>query len=280
MLPIHIAIVSETKAISLSDLAKVAAAQQQQVTRDFGPIWAVNATVSVFAQLEDVPLGYWPIIIRDDIQVPGAAGVHEDKDGQPFALVQMSSSWSLTTSHECLEMLGDPYGNRLIAGASPKPGQGRVEFLVEVCDPSEAAQFAYTVNGILLSDFYTPHYFDPVSNSGVRYSYTGAITQPRQVLKGGYLSWHDPKTDHWWQETFFTAKPKFRDLGVLTQRTGSLRATIDRLTPLPTLTKGLPAGNTTLVAAQRMQANIQEKTESKAEIWRAQIRELLKGEAG
>jgi hypothetical protein len=52
--------------------------------------------------------------------------------------------------------------------------QGRVEFLVEVSDPSEAAQFGYTVNGIPVSDFYTPHYFDPVQANGVRYSQTGA----------------------------------------------------------------------------------------------------------
>ena len=37
--------------------------------------------------------------------------------------------WSLTASHECLEMLADPFGNRLIAGDSPKPDQGRVQIL-------------------------------------------------------------------------------------------------------------------------------------------------------
>ncbi|MDJ0346198.1 hypothetical protein QMK19_16000 [Streptomyces sp. H10-C2] len=37
-------------------------------------------------------------------------------------------------------MLGDPWGNRLVAGQSPKPGQGAVEFLVEVADPPEAGR--------------------------------------------------------------------------------------------------------------------------------------------
>ena len=78
--------------------------------------------MSGFAKLEDVPTDYWPVIIRDDIKTPGAAGVHEDKNGQPFALVQFSDAWSLTASHETLEMLADPFGNRLVAGRSPKPG--------------------------------------------------------------------------------------------------------------------------------------------------------------
>lgn len=105
-------------------------------------------------------------------------------------------------------MLADPFGNRLVAGQSPKEDQGRVEFLVEVCDPPEDAQFAYTSNGILVSDFLTPHYYDPVTSSGVRYSYTGAIQAPRTVLQGGYLSWHDPVSDRWFQEQFFGNRTK------------------------------------------------------------------------
>lgn len=277
MLPIHIALVSETKNVSTREVNRVAAALQRQVIRDFGPIWDIRATVSAFAELEDVPIGYWPIIVMDDIQVPEAAGVHADKDGQPFALVQLSDSWSLTASHECLEMLADPFGNRLIPGQSPKKGQGRVEFLVEVSDPSEAETYAYTVNGILVSDFYTPNYFDPITAPGVRYSYTGAIKKPRQVLKGGYLSWHEPKTDHWWQLIYFDSKPKFRNLGVLGKLTGSIRSRIDSLTPLPLLTKGLSKKSKTLLAVQATDANIQEKTDSKAKIWRQQIKELIKG---
>ena len=76
-----------------------------------------------------------------------------------------------------------------------------MEFLVEVCDPSEAAEFGYTVNDILVSDFYTPRFFDPALDTQARYSFTGAITKPRQILRGGYVSWHDPVSNHWWQQT-------------------------------------------------------------------------------
>ena len=101
---------------------------QRQATRDFGPIWKVCATVDAFPRLEDVPVGYWPMIVATDIKTPGAAGVHEDKNGQPFALIEMSDSWSLTASHEMLEMLARPVRQAGHPGEIPeaKPGPGRV----------------------------------------------------------------------------------------------------------------------------------------------------------
>src|SRR5829696_3883928 len=191
MFPRFLALVSETGRVSSSELARVAAALNKQATRDITQLWGVQASVDAFSNLEDVPLGYWPMIVRDDIGFPGAAGIHLDEDGQPFALIQHSNSWSLTASHEAVEMMVDPLGNRLIAGPSLKEDQGRVEYLVEVADPSEAPEFGYTVNGILMSDFYGPQFFDPVAAQGVRYSFTGAIKEPRQVLQGGYISWHE-----------------------------------------------------------------------------------------
>jgi hypothetical protein len=239
----QVALVSESSSVSLADLTQCSAAISKQASRDFAPIWDVNATVDPFDKLESVPLGYWVVMIVDaDPRLPDSAlGIHLDKDNQPFALVKAGNGWQITASHETLEMLADPFGNRLMAGDSPKPDQGRVEFLVEVCDPSEGPDYGYTVNGILLSDFYTPNYFDPVKANGVRYSYTGAITEPRLVLKGGYLSWHDPVTDHWWQEQYFDAQPQYVDLGTLNGQ-GSLRAQIDEKSnvhSLQTMSKGL-----------------------------------------
>jgi hypothetical protein len=116
MLTINLGLVSEVAGHDPSDVARVAASLQRQATRDFGPIWGVRATVDSFPRLEDVPVGYWPMIVETNINTPGAAGVHEDKDGQPFALIAMSDSWSLTASHEMLEMLADPFGKRVIPG--------------------------------------------------------------------------------------------------------------------------------------------------------------------
>jgi len=226
----QVALVSQTDSVSLSDLTLVSAALQKQVTRDLTPLWNVEASVDAFESLDDVPLGYWPVIVMDQIPFE-AGGIHLNQDnGQPYALVNLSDDWPLTASHETLEMLVDPSGNRTVASNSPKPAQGRVLILVEVCDPSEEARFGYTVNGILVADFYTPRFFDPVTSSGVQYSYTGAIAKPRQVLDGGYISWWDPRTRHVFQLFVNRNQRQFIDRGPLPAGFGTLRSFADRFT--------------------------------------------------
>jgi hypothetical protein len=274
MLIRQLALVSESKKVSASALSRVGAALQKQATRDLAPVWQVKATVDTFPTLEDVPIGYWPIIVTEE-DLGDAAGIHEDKEGQPFALVRYDYGWGLTASHEVCEMLVDPFGNRMTAGQSPKPGQGRVEFLVEVCDPSEDTPYAYRVNGILVSDFYTPNYFDPLASPSVRYSFTGAIKNPRQILKGGYISWHDPISDHWFQETWFSGtKPRFRDIGKLTARQGeNLRALLYKNTPERYAVRKLEGAG--LQLAHSTMSSLTETGDAKAKSLRARMKQVI-----
>ena len=277
MLTIYLALVSETNQVPFSQLSQIASALQKQITRDFSPIWKKPASIDAFASLDEVPSDYWPIIIRDNIDMPGAAGYHADRNGIPFALVSASADTSLTCSHEMLEMLGDPFGNRLVAAQSIKPGQGRVNYLVEVSDPSEATDFSYTINGIRVSDFYTPNFFDPVTSAGVRYSFTGAIKAPRQVLPGGYLSWQIPATGEWWQATFFGRALKFRSLGVLARNGKSWREVIDAITSEPMKernkrTKNMKGNLMSMMMAPESQA----ASAGRAEQLRGDIAQLLK----
>lgn len=281
----YIALVSETERVGFSALSKAAAALDKQVKRDFSGPWRTNASVSAFASLEDVPTDYWVVWIQDTIPYD-AQGIHLDSDGQPFALVAWSPQWALTCSHEILEMLADPFGNRLVAGKSPHPKQGRVNFLVEVCDPSEAAKFGYTVNGILLSDFYLPSFFDPVGAIGVRYSFTDAIRKPRQILKGGYISWEVPETREWWQQTWFSgSKPQFRSLGVFNAaKYKNLRAFVDHRTLEPLKLQEQSVGKTSakmlkLAAGPGVSHldSVDPATAGRAKFMRQEVSALLKG---
>jgi hypothetical protein len=237
----NVALVSETQQLALADLTPVAGALQKQVTRDFGPLWGIQATVTAFNTLEDVPVDYWPVIVEDNIDQPGAAGFHTDDNGQPMALVQFDDTWSLTVSHETLEMLADPSGNRVVAGAPPAQlaeaqakkkepkdlGVQRVNYLVEVCDPCEDGQFAYTSNGVQVSDFITPHYYDPSETTGAQYSFQGNIKAPHTVLEGGYVSFGNPVDNHWYQIIVENGVAQLRSLGVLNTKGKSLREAVD-----------------------------------------------------
>src|SRR5262245_56394574 len=270
---IQVALVSRAKGITQTALSRVAAAVQKQVIRDFGPIWSIQASVDSFPRLEDVPLGAWPSDWHDHSN-GNWLGYHVDQHGQRYALVKHTAGWEQTVSHEVLEMLADPFGNRVVAGQSVKPGQGRVRYLVEVCDPSEDTQWGYTVNGILVSDFYTPHFFDPVRNPAVRYSFTGAITAPHTILRGGYLSWLDPVSGHMWQQVWFGAGKQFRDLGPADVKARSLRAHVDRLTVRKELSKGVPA---TKLKAARASAKTNERSST---AWAKGLEEEIEAVAG
>ena len=80
MLPVHLALVSLTPRVSFSELAKVSAAIQKQIIRDFGVIWMVEATIDAFAAQDDVPLGYWEILVVDTCD---HGGQHRDRKNQP-----------------------------------------------------------------------------------------------------------------------------------------------------------------------------------------------------
>jgi hypothetical protein len=112
----------------------------------------------------------------------------------------------------------------------------------------------------------------------VRYSFTGALTEPRQVLPGGYLSWQDAASGHWWQEVWFgTDQPQFRDLGVIDQRAnGNVRAVIDRNT-MPGTMKAIARGRTKSEAAGITVAEISPATITRAAMWRERTSEILEG---
>lgn len=199
MLVRHVALVAEgAPSVKFDRVVAVAAALQKQVTRDFGPLWGVHATVDPFHKLDHVPVGYWIVALHDQIE-GSLEGYHQDPDGHPSAVVKADGEWSITASHETLEMLADPSGNLTVPGLSPKKGQGRVEFLLEVCDPVQDSSCAYEVNGERVSNFFTPDFLAPEAAPGLRCDFRGVLRAPRSLYKGGTLAWRDPKSNVWWQ---------------------------------------------------------------------------------
>jgi hypothetical protein len=242
MTPRRIGLASRVNSVSLAELTRVAAALNVQISRDFQPIWQIAATVSALADPDVVPPGVWPIFVVDDTGFDGATGLHLTDANQPYAVVDIGDTWSLTASHECLEMLVDPSGNRLqtstgiiVEGDAVTDAPGvKFDYLVEVADPSEDPANAYLIDDVLVSDFYTPSFFDPIAAGGVRYSFTGRLERPRQVLEGGYISWHDPATNRMRQLRFFE-RPEIVTLPghPSDSRRRSLRGFVDSVTPPP-----------------------------------------------
>lgn len=204
----HVAIVSETNQINFDDVSVVVAAVAKQVARDFGPAWGIQATVDAFYSLSTVPSDYWRVLLMQKGQYPGAAGYHADADGQPLAVVELEGDWPVTVSHEVLEMLADPFANRIIAGDYPIQASGvrdvipefeRADFLVEVCDPV-GGQATYAVNGVPVSNFVLPAFYGKGDYTR-QVDHLGSLCgMPRTVDDaGGYITFRNPATNTWYQ---------------------------------------------------------------------------------
>ncbi|HYZ22732.1 MAG TPA: phospholipase D-like domain-containing protein [Rhodopila sp.] len=251
MLPVRVGIVSQSDSVKLVDVVRVVNALNVQASRDLAPIWGCSAMVSAIASPDAMEPGVWPVYIVDEMP-NGMGGVHQTDHNQPYAMVLSGETWSLAASHECLEMLVDPSGNRLVPSNAVGivdnevcDVPGKFEYLLEVADPSEDESCAYLIDDVLVSDFYTPRYFDPTPAVGVRYSFTGRLQRPRQVLPNGYLSWFNAALGRMQQVRAFGA-PVIVDLppgrpgpGSITNGM-SLRGFIDRHTKPPMTLSRLP----------------------------------------
>ncbi|WP_406480745.1 hypothetical protein [Streptomyces sp. NBC_01615] len=112
----------------------------------------------------------------------------------------------------------------------------------------------------------------------MRYSFTGKLDGPRKILPGGYISWHDPVSDHWWQQIWFDSdQPRFRDLGRLTARAGSLRSAIDSRTGTIARIAASGPQSDRFAAARALTAAVKESTQSRANGWRSRVDELQAG---
>lgn len=205
MLQMKIGLTDTTGMVDPQTMAAVAAALNVQVTRDLPQFWPVSAAVAYLPDHKKVPQGVWPVQLVKTLP-PDEGGFHSTRHNQPYAKVIVtpdSDEWTVDASHETIEMLVDPSGNRLQTSTAITinaknevvDSTGQFEYLVEACDPCEADPFTYQISGISVSDFLTPHFYDLNAAPGARYSFTGAITAPRQILKGGYISWIDPQTN-------------------------------------------------------------------------------------
>ena len=236
---IQVGLVDTTGEISADLVHAAAVALNLQVTRDLPQFWPVTATVMYLPDPKKIPTGVWPVQLVKTLP-PDEGGFHSDKHKQPFSKViatKSDPSWTVDASHEILEMLVDPYGNRMqssvaieIVGGKIKDGTGQYGYLVEACDPCEDNKYAYTINGVAVSDFITPRFYDPLVTPGTRYSFTGAIKGPRQILPGGYISWVNIEIDEWQQLLYVdpSKPPVIQNIGKADQ-TKSLREWIDGL---------------------------------------------------
>lgn len=199
----QIAVKNQSTVVTDAQLQAALAAFQQQVSHDFAKAWDLDATLHFLPKQSPVPSGYALIVVLDDADQAGALGYHDiQTTGEPLGKVFAKTTimygghWTVTFSHELLEMIADPYIN-LVAACDR---QNRM-YAYEVCDAVEDDNFGYMINGILVSDFVLPHWFDEHATRKNQFSFKNHVRAPFQLAPGGYISYLDLGTGQWQQIT-------------------------------------------------------------------------------
>src|SRR5262249_33647620 len=74
-------------------------------------------------------------------------------------------------------------------------------YAYEVCDPCEADQDGYDIDGVLVSDFVYPAWFESFrQTSSTQFDQQRRITDSFQLLPGGYASVYDMTSGTGWQQ--------------------------------------------------------------------------------
>jgi hypothetical protein len=186
-----VAITNASTCLSDAQVQSVIPSLQRQVTRDFNAYWNIDCSLTFLSKKEPLTAGWWQIVLTDDPDQAGALGYHELAStgaplGKVFAALDIDSgsSWTVTLSHELLEMLGDPWINW--CAESP---DGKL-FALEVCDAVEADHLGYEIDGVTVSDFITPSWFEPTEAD--RVDFMKRISKRLELAPGGYISVLDP----------------------------------------------------------------------------------------
>lgn len=197
--------------ISDEKAQQVIRAANRQINEDFAPHWRLNGLLRLERTVEGsdnnvrnpTTCGDAAIYLWSGSEYGEAVGHHlQSFQGVPFGCVfpqlsdELDEPWSVSLSHQAIELLGDPDANRMVMG--PHPTEERAVFhCFELCDAVQAQ--SYTIDGVDLTNFLLPGYFAAMREPhGVRSDFLGVLNDQQQPLpsfrinSGGYIGFYDP----------------------------------------------------------------------------------------
>lgn len=197
-------------ALSDEQVHQAIRAINRQISEDFEPYWSIGgelrlegragkqpSTIDLADMRGDAVLYLW-----DKVNVKDALGFHDrNNSGVPFGFVftelarRLKENWTVTLSHEALELIGDPEVNLLVMGPHPAKPKQTVFHWCEMCDAVQDE--TYEVDGVEVSNFVLPLYFTGSDEYGGRNDFLGRRHNGKTlrsfgVNPGGYVGFFDP----------------------------------------------------------------------------------------
>jgi len=192
----------------------------RQIAEDFEPYWSFGAQLRLEGRSEETPTkdkladmrGDAVLYVWNKPKADDPLGYHRNNNrGIPYGFVfkelsdETGEDWTITLSHEALEMTADPENNLFVRGPHPTMPDVTVFHWYEMCDAVQGEW--YEIDGIKLSNFVLPLYFTGSDELGGRndflsrkYDESGHRAPDGQTLKsfginpGGYIGFFNPET--------------------------------------------------------------------------------------
>ena len=220
-----ISVINHTEGlISDAEVQQALRAINRQIAEDFAPYWGMSATLKLEGHaglaipstphLDGQSLvdmrGEAVIYLWHPIDTRGALGYHSRNFlGIPYGFVfpqvsrSLHESWTISLSHETLEMIADPDVNLLVMGPHPANPDLTVFHWYEMCDAVQAE--AYHIDGVPVSNFVLPLYYTNSDEPGSRNDFLNLGSYGRSlrsfgVSPGGYIGFFNPASGN--QEAF------------------------------------------------------------------------------
>ena len=234
-----ISIVNHSATILDSKLHPVIRAINRQLRDDFEPHWGREALLRLEGRSKDAPGPERASDIRGEAVVylcdrpsdaEDALGYHElTHRGIPYGFVftelskELREPWSITLSHEVLELVLDPEVNLLVKGPHPEDATREVFHWYEACDAVQTQW--YEIDGVRVSNFVLPLYFTSNEEPGGRNDFLGARRNGAPlasfgVAPGGYVGYFDPDAG---EDRFYEADAEASARNALKRRAGLAR---------------------------------------------------------
>lgn len=170
-----ISVINNSSNISPIDTARAVLAIGKQLAE-------ASQLHGIMPGIEYVPAGETPngipCTLADTIDVPGAAGYHDNDASGPYIKILVDADWTVTLSHEALELGGDATANIWADGPDG------LDHAYELCDADQGG--TYDIDGVRVSNYVTPAFFDPYAGAGARLDRMGRLVHPFQTHSEGY----------------------------------------------------------------------------------------------
>ncbi|MBI3712736.1 MAG: hypothetical protein HY253_07210 [Burkholderiales bacterium] len=207
-----ISTINRSTRLNDEDILPVIRAINRQIQEDFYPYWSLNASLRLEGKigkkinknsLADMR-GDAVLYLADEADIKDALGYHEANfRGIPYGFVFMDvcdslgETWTVTLSHEALELIGDMQGNLLVQGPHPEDPQKEVFHWFEMCDAVQSQ--TYQIDGVEVSNFVLPAYFTLSEEEGSRNDFLAKKTKGKGLASfgisaGSYIGFYNPES--------------------------------------------------------------------------------------